>query len=74
MHQLKIPEPARDLKSVGRILNGLKTELEGSLPLLGFAGAPVTLALFMIAGKSPNPKVSEILDFMDNHPGFTNPC
>ena len=71
VHQLKIPEPARDLKSVGRILNGLKTELEGSLPLLGFAGAPVTLALFMIAGKSPNPKVSEILDFMDDHPGFT---
>ena len=25
----------------------------------------------MIAGKSPNPKVSEILDFMDDHPGFT---
>ena len=31
----------------------------------------MTLALFMIAGKSPNPKVSEILDFMDDHPGFT---
>ncbi len=58
VHQLKSPEPARDLKSVGRILNGLKTELEGSLPFLGVAGAPVTLAVGMIAGKSTNPNGS----------------
>ena len=47
-HQLKIPHPEQDFKIVGNILSGLKTEIGRSLPILGFAGAPVTLALFMI--------------------------
>ena len=71
VHQLKIPHPVKDLKNVGRILSGLKSELGGSLPLLGFAGAPVTLALFMIAGKSPNQKMGDLIQFMDDQPHFT---
>ena len=71
VHQLKIPNPEQDLKIVGNILSGLKTEIGRSLPILGFAGAPVTLALFMIAGKSPQQKMGEVIQYMDDQPLFT---
>ena len=71
VRRLKTPKPPKDLKTVGRILQGLNAELQGSLPVLGFAGAPMTLAFFMISGKSPSAKIPEILDFMETHPSFT---
>lgn len=46
-------DPADKLGFVTETLRHLRTELAGELPLLGFAGAPLTLALFMIEGKSP---------------------
>lgn len=45
--------PPSQLKFVGKILNGLRQKLDGDLPVIGFAGAPLTLAFFMVAGKSP---------------------
>ena len=71
VHKLKIPNPEQDLKIVGNILSGIKTEIGRSLPILGFAGAPVTLALFMIAGKSPQQKMGEVIQYMDDQPLFT---
>lgn len=44
---------ANELPFVGETLRTLRKELEGSLPLLGFAGAPVTLLFFMVEGGSP---------------------
>ena len=37
----------------GKIISGLRETLEGELPLVGFAGSPLTLAFFMVAGTSP---------------------
>ena len=50
---LRPVQPPSELKFVGQILNGLRERLDGELPVIGFAGAPLTLAFFMIAGKSP---------------------
>ncbi len=41
------------LPFVGETLSLVKRELNGALPLLGFAGAPFTLAAFMVEGASP---------------------
>jgi len=54
---LRLPEPETELRTVAQILSGLKEELAGELPVLGFAGSPMSLALFLIAGCSPNRKL-----------------
>lgn len=41
------------LSFTGEVIRGLRRSLNGKLPLIGFAGAPLTLAFFMITGKSP---------------------
>jgi len=46
-------DPADDLPFVGQEIALVRQELVGALPLLGFAGAPVTLAAFLIEGGSP---------------------
>ena len=45
-------EVARELSFVPRTLELLREELDGALPVLGFAGAPFTLAAFLAEGKS----------------------
>ena len=64
-------DPEVHLQSVSQILKGLNTELKGELPVLGFAGSPMTLAFFMIAGSSPNQKIDEVLKFIDEQPEIT---
>lgn len=43
----------KELPFVSQILRNLRDTLNGELPLLGFAGSPLTLAMFLIEGKSP---------------------
>ncbi len=62
---------ARDLPHVGAILQGLHHRLDGALPVLGFAGAPVTLAFFLIAGGSPNRDPGAVLRFLVEEPEVT---
>ncbi|MEE8396679.1 MAG: uroporphyrinogen decarboxylase family protein [bacterium] len=45
--------PQDRLTFVGETIGGLLQALEGDLPVVGFAGAPFTLAAFLIEGKSP---------------------
>ena len=59
------------LVTVGQIIKGINEKLNGELPLLGFAGSPMSLAFFMIAGSSPNQKHKEILAFINENPVFT---
>ena len=47
-------EPAEALGFVVESIQRVNAELAGELPLLGFAGSPLTLAAFMIEGGSPN--------------------
>lgn len=58
----------RALGFVGETIAGLLRELDGELPLLGFAGAPFTLAAFLIEGKSPSPGMEAVLRFAEEEP------
>lgn len=53
VNRLKQCEPERDLPFVGETLRELRSRLNGETGLLGFAGAPLTLLFFLVAGKSP---------------------
>lgn len=44
---------ASELSFVAETLKVVRKSLDGSLPVLGFAGAPFTLACFLIEGRSP---------------------
>lgn len=48
--RLAVPDPAR-LSYVFDAVAGVKRALAGSVPLLGFAGSPFTLACYMIEGR-----------------------
>ena len=48
-----LDDPASQMAFTGKIISGLRGTLEGELPLIGFAGSPLTLVFFMVAGTSP---------------------
>lgn len=48
--QLIIPDPLEKTGFVNEIIRTLRRELDGIVPLIGFAGAPWTLAAYMIEG------------------------
>jgi uroporphyrinogen decarboxylase len=50
VERLCIPDPASTVPFVGSILKKLRSELQNQVPLIGFAGAPWTLASYMIEG------------------------
>jgi uroporphyrinogen decarboxylase len=50
VERLRIPDPAGTVPFVGSILRKLRSELSNEVPLIGFAGAPWTLASYMIEG------------------------
>jgi uroporphyrinogen decarboxylase len=47
---LRVPDPLESVPFVMEIIRTLKRELNGEVPLIGFAGAPWTLAAYMIEG------------------------
>ncbi len=50
---LRVPDPRESVPFVFEILRTLRRELEGArVPLLGFAGAPFTLAAYLVEGRS----------------------
>jgi len=50
--RLGIPDPEDDLGFVMDAIRAVRRELDGSVPLIGFAGSPWTLATYMIEGAS----------------------
>jgi uroporphyrinogen decarboxylase len=50
VNRLRNPDPASEVPFVGNILKRLRSELRGQVPLVGFSGAPWTLASYMIEG------------------------
>jgi uroporphyrinogen decarboxylase len=48
--RLRTPDPAEAVPFVGSILKKLRTELTNEVPLVGFAGAPWTLASYIVEG------------------------
>ena len=49
---LPLPDPEEDLAYVMDAVRLIRKELDGSVPLIGFAGSPWTLATYMIEGGS----------------------
>lgn len=50
--RLGAPDPERELKYVMDAVRLIRRELAGSVPLIGFAGSPWTLATYMVEGGS----------------------
>ena len=50
--RLPVPDPADELRYVTDAVRLIKRELNGSVPLIGFAGSPWTLATYMVEGQS----------------------
>ena len=49
---LHVPDPEADLKYVMDAVRLIRRELNGEVPLIGFAGSPWTLATYMVEGGS----------------------
>lgn len=47
---INIPDPADKLRYVTDAVERIRTELAGSIPLIGFSGSPWTLATYMVEG------------------------
>ena len=68
VERLRIPDPEADLGFVLKSLRYVRAEIDGKVPLIGFAGAPFTLAGYAIeGGSSSNYLLTR--DLMYRHPG-----
>ena len=47
---LSLPDPEKDLGYVMNAIRTIRNELKGRVPLIGFGGAPATLAAYMVEG------------------------
>jgi uroporphyrinogen decarboxylase len=61
-------DPRTELDFVAQALRLLHTEINGALPLLGFAGAPLTLAFFLLEGHSPGASADRAKMMMRDEP------
>jgi uroporphyrinogen decarboxylase len=50
--KLRMPDPESDLAYVMDAVRLIRRELDGSVPLIGFAGSPWTIATYMVEGQS----------------------
>ncbi len=48
--KLRVPDPDSDLKYVVDAVRLIRRELDGRIPLIGFAGSPWTVATYMVEG------------------------
>lgn len=69
--QIHAFDVADELPFIGQTFKNVLRTLEGELPVLGFAGGPVTLAVFMIEGKSFGDSAANALAFFRNQPAAT---
>lgn len=58
----------RELAFVGETFAQLNARVQGALPLLGFAGAPLTLAVFILEGKSFGESADKAMAFLKEEP------
>lgn len=63
-------DPGTELDCVPKTIKLVRDALADELPLLGFAGAPLTLAFFLIEGKSPHADCSHSKAMMSSEPAL----
>jgi uroporphyrinogen decarboxylase len=51
VHALPVPDPSQTLKYVTEAVSLIRKELNGRVPLIGFAGSPWTIACYMVEGQ-----------------------
>jgi uroporphyrinogen decarboxylase len=67
IEHLRIPDPDHELRYVMDALRLTRKNLNGRVPLIGFAGSPWTLAAYMIEG-SGSKNFDILKDFIIKHP------
>ncbi len=67
---LRLYEPEEELPYVGRTLQQLERAIGNELPILGFAGAPLTLAFFLLEGRSPGDRAMASRGLMREQPAL----
>lgn len=68
--RLRAIDPRDELSFVSTSIKLVLSKLNGALPLIGFAGAPLTLATFMIEGRSPGAKADHTRQLMKQEPAL----
>lgn len=63
-------DPSRELDFVPKTIRLVREALGDELPLLGFAGAPLTLAFFLIEGRSPGENGERAKALMEDNPAL----
>lgn len=61
-------DPCEQLDFIAKTLGQVRGALDGELPLLGFAGAPLTLAVFLVEGGSPSGNAVRMKSLMRSEP------
>jgi len=64
---LGVPDPMAELKYVSDAVSLIRRELDGRVPLIGFAGSPWTLATYMVEG-GPSKNYVHLKSLMYNDP------
>lgn len=64
---LPAPDPLPAVSGTLDAIARVRRELDGEVPLIGFSGAPFTLACYAIEGRG-NRRFSTALDFLRSHP------
>lgn len=60
------------LPFIPEIFRLVREELDGAMPVLGFAGAPFTLAVFLIEGRSFGARAEQAQAFLDQEPALAH--
>ncbi len=68
--RLRDYDPHTELDFMAKSLQLVRQALDGDLPLLGFAGAPLTLAFFLIEGGSPGKTPTRATALMEDDPSL----
>ncbi len=67
---LRTFDPEDELPFIAQTLRQIGAQVGEELPILGFAGAPLTLAFFMIEGTSPKPTSTRARKLMHDQPAL----
>lgn len=57
-----------EMAFVGQTLQQVRAEVNGAMPVLGFAGAPLTLLVFLVEGKSFGLSAERAMAFLEEQP------